>query len=88
MKWFMHFAGVLQKMTWPPQSPDLNIIEQMWDLLDLKLAKDQRNTPDQMWRRVQEAWAKIRPNEIQKYTDTMPKRCQAVIAAKGGHTKY
>ena len=31
--------GVLELMEWPPQSPDLNIIEAIWDHLDRKTTK-------------------------------------------------
>jgi hypothetical protein len=34
-------AGVLRRMIWPPQSPVLNPIEQIWDLLDSKLNKNE-----------------------------------------------
>ena len=31
--------GVLHQMTWPPQSPDLNPIEMVWDELDRSIVK-------------------------------------------------
>jgi hypothetical protein len=37
---------------------------------------------------IQEAWDSITPNDLQDVIGTMRERCQAVIDACGGHTKY
>ncbi len=75
-------------MVWPPQSPDLNPIEAMWDYVDSKIMNSTRTSQNQMWEMVQEAWNAIPKKVLQKYIFSMKKRCQAVIAAKGGHTRY
>jgi hypothetical protein len=33
--------GVLHQMSWPPQSPDLNPVEMVWDELDRRVKKKQ-----------------------------------------------
>uniref|UniRef100_A0AAZ3RRD4 Tc1-like transposase DDE domain-containing protein n=1 Tax=Oncorhynchus tshawytscha TaxID=74940 RepID=A0AAZ3RRD4_ONCTS len=33
--------GVLPQMTWPPQSPHLNLIEMVWDELDSRVKEKQ-----------------------------------------------
>jgi hypothetical protein len=42
----------------------------------------------ELWNRVAEEWNKITPEECQRLIKSMLRRCQAVIKAKGGHTKY
>lgn len=75
-------------MIWPPQSPDLNPIEAMWDYVDSRMMKSTRTSPDKMWEQLQETWNRIPRNILQKYIFSMKKRCEAVIAAKGGHTRF
>ena len=41
--------GVLQQMTWPPQSPDLNPIEMVWDELDCRVKEKQPTSAQHMW---------------------------------------
>ena len=75
-------------MVWPPQSIDLNPIEQVWDLLDSKIDKKPKTSVAALWRSMEEAFAEISVEELRKYINSMPARCRAVISAKGGHTRY
>ena len=75
-------------MIWPPQSPDLNPIEQVWDLLDSKIDKTKKTSVKEFWKEMDKAWNSITKEELRKHINTMPDRCKAVIAAKGGHTRY
>ena len=70
---------------WPPQSPDLNPIEQVWDLLGTKLDSYKSKNLVEL---ELEKWRKIPSTYIQTLISSMPQRVAAVIAAKGGHTKY
>lgn len=85
---FFIISGVLCRMDWPPQSPDLNPIEQIWELLDSSIHKMARSSKDSVWNSLQEAWDNISNEVLQSYIFTMPERCQAVINARGGHTRY
>lgn len=75
-------------MEWPPQSPDLNPIEQVWDHLDTLLRKNPQGNEESTWNFLQKAWKEITKETLQTYIYSMKRRCQAVIDASGGHTKY
>ncbi|KAG1261493.1 hypothetical protein G6F65_014863 [Rhizopus arrhizus] len=78
--------GVLR---WPPQSLDLNPIENLWSILKRRLLQYE-NQPDgmlELWSRIENVWESITQNECQKLIESMPKRIKAAYNAKGGHTK-
>jgi transposase len=77
-------------MVWPAQSPDLNPIEHLWGYLKRRLAGYEYppNGVHELWERVQVEWEKITAEECQTLIESMPRRVQAVLRAKGGYTKY
>jgi transposase len=76
------------RMVWPPQSPDLNPIESIWDYVDCRLRKSSRTSKDHMWTNLRHTWNSIPKKILRKYIFSMRNRCEAVIRAKGGHTSY
>ena len=75
---------------WPAQSPDLSPIEHQWVHIKRELAK-YLAAPKwvwELWERVAEVWRNIPPEVCQNLIESMPRRLEAVIKAKGGHTKY
>ncbi|GFS80641.1 transposable element Tcb1 transposase [Trichonephila clavipes] len=80
----------VQKQDWPSQSPDLNPIEHLWDELECRL-RSQPNRPSSLQAltsAVMDAWKAIPMVTYQKLVESLPKRMQAVIHAKGGPTPY
>ena len=86
LEWFK--GKHLNVLEWPSQSPDLNPIENLW--YDLKIAVHQRNPSNlkELEKICLEEWAKIPVARCAKLIATYLKRLVAVIAAKGGSTKY
>uniref|UniRef100_A0A8R1I4B6 G_PROTEIN_RECEP_F1_2 domain-containing protein n=2 Tax=Caenorhabditis japonica TaxID=281687 RepID=A0A8R1I4B6_CAEJA len=72
---------------WPSQSPDLNPIEQMWEELERRLKGVRASNANQKFAQLEAAWKSIPMTVVQTLLDSMPRRCQAVIDAKGYPTK-
>lgn len=77
-------------LPWPGNSPDLNPIENAWELLKRKVAKETTTNKRLLTEALIKIWhhdEELKEN-IKKCIQSMPKRVQAVIEAKGGSTKY
>jgi transposase len=87
VKDWLHNNGVAC-IDFPPYSPDLNPIENLWH--DLKRRVEQRNAGDieELKVHLEEEWKKTDLAFLVKLSHSMPKRCLAVVASKGHKTKY
>ncbi|KAL1489805.1 hypothetical protein ABEB36_013737 [Hypothenemus hampei] len=80
----------ITRFVWPARSPDLNPIEHVWDEIKRRLRKHvpaPRNSRELREMVVQE-WNYLPQHVIQNLIRSMPRRLQAVIAARGGNTRY
>ena len=79
-----------QVLAWPPQSPDLNLIENLWVTLKRQLNKYEKPPKGmiELWECVQVEWNKIEEDTCVKLVESMPKRMKAVIKSKGMWTDY
>lgn len=72
----------------PPQSPDLNPIENLWSELDRRVHKTPISSISDLKKRLQEEWAKIGQDYTSKIIKNMPKRLNDTVLNNGYHTKY
>lgn len=75
-------------MEWPPQSPDLNPIENLWEIVNKKIDRENCTSLDVLFCRLEDAWKSIPKSVIDHLIASMPRRCQAVIDNNGFATKY
>jgi transposase len=75
---------------WPPYSPDISPIENLWAIVKAKVHTYAFASKDELVAQVLHIWHNdehVRDACI-KLIDGMPRRIQACIAAKGGVMKY
>ncbi len=75
-------------LDWPANSSDLNPIENIWGIVKRKMRDTRPNNADDLKAAIKTTWASITPEQCHRLIDSMPRRIDAVIHAKGGPTKY
>ena len=60
-------------MDWPPQSPDLNLIENLWSIIKRKVYENghQFSSKKNPWERIKEVSSLISPKEVQNLTSSV-----------------
>lgn len=71
----------------PASSPDLNPIENLWSIVKGRM-RGLNPTTAQFYTEIEKAWNAIDPAVCVKLVESMPRRMDAVIKAKGMQTKY
>ena len=85
-EWFRNKG--IKALKWPSQSPDLNIIEDVWNMMKFQLKGRTFDTKESLWDEVYKQWKAITKEQILSLYDSLPRRMEAVRAAEGGFTKY
>ena len=78
----------IEVMDWPPYSPDLNPIENLWAILKRKIERVPRQTKEAVVNRVRDSWNMDLMNAREELSASMPHRIRACIESKGGPTGY
>ncbi len=88
--WFLEHDNEFTLLKWPPQSPDLNPMEHLWDVVEreIHIMDVQPTNLQQLRDAVMSIWTKICEECFQHLVESMPRRIKAVLKAKGGPTRY
>jgi hypothetical protein len=80
----------ITKLEWSLQYPDLNPIENAWFVLERQIRKREKKptNKNELWEMLQEKLYKLDQECIKSLVESMPRRIQCVIKAKGRYTKY
>jgi hypothetical protein len=72
-------------MAWPPLSPDLNPVENVWATLARRVYADGRvfDTEDALWVTIEKEGARIPTSDVKKLIDGMTDRMVSVLKLQG-----
>ncbi len=83
--WFLEHDNEFTLLKWPPQSPDLNPIEHLWDVVEweIRIMDVQPTNLQPLRDAFMLIWTKISEECFQHLVESMPRRIKAVLKAKG-----
>jgi len=72
----------------PPQSPDANIIENLWSMLKAKIQKRCSKSQNELWEPIEQEFHSIDDSIIIDLYNSIRRRLPAILDAKAEQTKY
>jgi transposase len=70
---------------WPPYSPDLNPIENLWALLNRRVSERHPRTPEDLLLAVRAEWAAIPQRDVDALCLSFPNRVTECVQKNGGY---
>ena len=86
MDWKM--KNEIEVIQWPSCSPDQNPIENLWQILKMKMSSKQVNTIKGLKSEIKKAWNQLPKDLAYKLAQSMKKRLKALVDAGGDYTMY
>ena len=71
---------------WPPNSPDINIIENVWSLLKKRVFQRHPKNIEELWAFCQEEFGRIPLEYIQNLYSSIPDRLNKIVQCNGKKT--
>ena len=93
----IHTAKIVKKhlqenliniLEWPPQSPDLSPIENMWSILKLRIAEHRPRNIKELENLIEKTWQLFSIDECRKYMLSLPDRLAKLSLRNGHHCGY
>ena len=75
---------------WPSKSPDVNLIEHLWEDLDRRVRSRQPTpqTLQELQQALEQERGRISQDRISRLIESMPRRVHAVLQANCGHNRH
>ncbi|GBM11601.1 hypothetical protein AVEN_180149-1 [Araneus ventricosus] len=88
--WFYDHSHTLLHFDWPAKSPDLNPIENLWDILGQRVKRRNQHPRILVGLRDQilSEWPKLDATDLQNLEDSLPNRIQVIMKSRGEVTRY
>lgn len=75
---------------WPALSADMSPIEHLWDMLGRRLRqrRQQPQTLNELRQALNTEWRRIPQYSVRRLISSMRRRCETLVQANGGYTRY
>ena len=78
----------IQCLVWPPQSPDLSPIENVWAWLKKKISEKEPRNMTELKDYIMKTWSELTSEDYRKYTLSMQTQICNMSVRNGGHCGY
>ena len=77
-------------IVWPPQFPDLNFIQYLWNHIKRKLEEYENKSRkvEELYEKIQKKQKNDRKKVYQNLISSMPRKVKAILKTKRDYTKY